>query len=219
MNKGAGWLTTNLDTASANYNFNLNGYHNEHPSQLIIESESCSCTTDINSHFGVNDISGFPKDDYYYYKSAWFNISDEIILYILPNTWNGDTNTNPIQVHIYSNCEYVELFINNKSQSNGQKQKIEYLEYYSVKVNYEPGVISCNCYDSNNNILKTSIIETTNKAYAIKLQQEYPYNNESIIGENHNVLPNNDNPSKTDQYNKLYHLLVALQEEFCIITL
>ena len=47
---GAGWMTTVLDFASANYNYNLDGYHKDHPSQSIIESESCSCTTDRNEY-------------------------------------------------------------------------------------------------------------------------------------------------------------------------
>eukprot|EP01084_Bolivina_argentea_P180799 312351_1 len=86
---------------------------------------------DVNSHFGINDMVGFPKDDYWYYRSVWTDINDEIIMHIVPNTWNGDTNTNPLQIRVYTNCKYIELFINNKSITNG-KQKINPNEYYSI---------------------------------------------------------------------------------------
>eukprot|EP01084_Bolivina_argentea_P083666 151480_1 len=140
----------------------------------------------VNSHFGVNDIIGFPKDMYWYYRSAWINMTDEIILYIMPNTWNGDTETNPEKVRIYTNCKYVEVFVNNKSISNG-KQPVDPLKYYSLSVKYEPGSISANCLDSNNKILKTTMIQTTNKPIAIKLSWAYPYNTTQIIGNGQDV--------------------------------
>ena len=129
-------------------------------------------------HFGVNDIVGFPKDDYFYYKSAWVNMTDEIVLHILPNTWNGDTGTNPIKARVYTNCEYVELFINNKSVSNG-KQQVKPLEYYSASITYSPGEIKANCISGDNEILATKVIETTGSPSTIKLEWEYPYNSES----------------------------------------
>ena len=38
----------------------------------------------INSHFGVMDMCGFPKNIYYYYQSWW---TDEDVLHISPD-WN-----------------------------------------------------------------------------------------------------------------------------------
>ena len=95
----------------------------------------CRKFTDVSTikfvlqHTGVNDIIGFPKDSYFYYKAAWISLQDEIVLHVLPNTWNNDTEANPIQVRVHTNCEYVDLIINNKSVSNG-KQKIKPLQYY-----------------------------------------------------------------------------------------
>ena len=122
---------------------------------------------------------GFPKDSYFYYKSAWVNMTDEIVLHILPNTWNGDSGTSgKVKVRVYTNCEYVELFINNKSVSNG-KQYVKPLEYYAVDVTYSAGEISVNCVDANDKILETKSIQTTGKAVQIKLEWDYPYNSES----------------------------------------
>ena len=47
---GAAWMTTILDFASANYDYNLGGYHSQHPNESIIVSESCSCVTDRNEY-------------------------------------------------------------------------------------------------------------------------------------------------------------------------
>ncbi len=62
------------------------------------------------SFFGVIDSCGFPKDGYYYYRSAW---TDEPTVHIASH-WDygaGDTVT----LLVYSNCGSVELFINGKS--------------------------------------------------------------------------------------------------------
>eukprot|EP01084_Bolivina_argentea_P180802 312356_1 len=229
------YQTPYLDIVGNNYGYqNLAAFHKQYPNRSLIESESCSCTTDrneyvssstdghraayttcidacwtpigtqkfvigsfdwtgfdykgepspynwpdINSHFGVNDMVGFAKDDYWYYRAQWTDINDEIILHLVPNTWNNDTNTNPVLVLVYTNCEYVELFLNNKSLTNG-KQKINVGEYFSMNVTWIYGALSCNCYDVNNNTLKIKTLETTNEPHAIKLGWEYPYNEESI---------------------------------------
>eukprot|EP01084_Bolivina_argentea_P086594 156525_1 len=99
----------------------------------------------VNSHFGINDIIGYPKDLYWYYKSVWFDIKDEVIIHIVPNTWNNDTQTNPIQIRVYTNCKFIELFINNKSISNGKKETVETNQFYSTNVKWEKGQILCNC--------------------------------------------------------------------------
>jgi beta-galactosidase len=38
----------------------------------------------IDSHFGIMDICGFPKDSYYYYKAWW---GDTPVVHVLPH-WN-----------------------------------------------------------------------------------------------------------------------------------
>ena len=63
-------------------------------------------------NFGIIDMCGFPKDTYYFYKSQW---TKEPMVHILPHwTWPGKEGVK-IPVVAYSNCETVELFLNNKS--------------------------------------------------------------------------------------------------------
>jgi beta-galactosidase len=70
-----------------------------------------------SSYFGIVDLAGFPKDAFYMYQSEWTNKS---VLHVFPH-WNwkdGET----IDVWAYTNCEEVELFLNNKSL--GTKKKV-----------------------------------------------------------------------------------------------
>ena len=148
--------STVLDIQGINYNYGqYDPYHKAHPSQPIISSESCSCTSDrgeyasnattghvsaytscvwgcwqpvaerkfvigsmdwtgfdykgeptpypwpdINSHFGVNDIAGFPKDDYYYYRS-WWQQGNETIIHILPGILYRKTNNNISSIYYF----------------------------------------------------------------------------------------------------------------------
>lgn len=66
-----------------------------------------------NGLFGICDLAGFPKDPYYIYQADW---TDKPTIHIIPQNWNfPQYHLAPIPVWIYSNCEEVELFLNNKS--------------------------------------------------------------------------------------------------------
>ena len=58
------------------------------------------------------DIKGFPKDNYYYYKSWW---TDEPVLHIFPHWNHPGKEGQPLTVYCYSNLDEVELFVNGKS--------------------------------------------------------------------------------------------------------
>ncbi len=69
----------------------------------------------INSLFGIFDIAGFKKDDYWYYRSVWQQ-NNETIIYLFPNDWNQWTLGQNVSVWIYSNVQYIDLQLNGKSQ-------------------------------------------------------------------------------------------------------
>jgi beta-galactosidase len=64
-----------------------------------------------SSYFGIVDTAGFPKDIYYFYQSK---LTTEPMVHILPH-WNWSVGTT-VWVWVYSNCDSVELFLNDKSQ-------------------------------------------------------------------------------------------------------
>ena len=66
----------------------------------------------ISSQYGVFDLCGFPKDCSDYLKAWW---TDEPVLMLSPHwNWKGREGKN-ISVRAYSNCDEVELFLNDKS--------------------------------------------------------------------------------------------------------
>jgi beta-galactosidase len=89
----------------------------------------------INSHFGIMDVCGFPKNIYYYYKSWW---TDEDVLHISPH-WNWPEKVGqPIDVWVNSNADSVELFLNGKSLGKKDMPKNGHLQW---QVNYKPGTL------------------------------------------------------------------------------
>ena len=61
---------------------------------------------------GVIDTCGFKKDGYYFYQSQW---TRDPMLHLLPHwNWEG-LEGQVISVIAYTNCETVELFLNDKS--------------------------------------------------------------------------------------------------------
>lgn len=72
----------------------------------------------IGTPFGIVDLCHLPKDNYYY-QSIW---TDKPMVYILPRHWNF-SEKDFIDVWVYTNCDSVELFLNNKSL--GEKKNIK----------------------------------------------------------------------------------------------
>jgi beta-galactosidase len=89
----------------------------------------------INTQFGIIDMCGFPKDDFYYYKAWW---GKEPVLHLFPH-WNfAGREGEEIPVWVHSNLDEVELLVNGKSLGS---QKVPRLGHVEWKVRYEPGVI------------------------------------------------------------------------------
>ena len=65
-----------------------------------------------NSSSGVLDTCGFKKDGYYFYKSQW---TAKPMVHLFPHwNWQGREG-HIIPVTCYTNCDTVELFLNDKS--------------------------------------------------------------------------------------------------------
>jgi beta-galactosidase len=113
----------------------------------------------INSHFGIMDMCGFPKNIYYYYQSWWTNND---VLHISPHwNWKGQEGK-PVTVWVNSNAEMVELFLNGKSVGKKEMLRNRHLEW---NVPYEPGVLQAVAYKQGKKI--TAAVETTGDAYKI----------------------------------------------------
>jgi beta-galactosidase len=116
----------------------------------------------INSQFGIVDMCGFPKDNYFYYKAWW---GTQPVLHLFPH-WNWDERLGePIEVWVHSNLDSVELFLNGKSLGSQQVQPLTHLRWM---VPYSPGVLEARGSKSG----KVEIIakrETTGTPASIQL--------------------------------------------------
>jgi beta-galactosidase len=110
----------------------------------------------INSHFGIMDMCGFPKNIYYYYQSWW---TDKDVLHISPH-WNYPAGRNsrnqPVEVWVNTNAEDVELFLNGKSLGKKTMPRNSHLKW---TVNYQPGMLEAVAFKNGKKLTKK--IETT----------------------------------------------------------
>lgn len=88
----------------------------------------------INSHFGIMDTCGLPKDAYYYYKSVW---TDEPTVHFLPH-WDLKEEGEKVVVRVFSNCDSIELVLNGRSL--GEKEMVKYA-HVDFEVGFEKGEI------------------------------------------------------------------------------
>ena len=103
----------------------------------------------INSHFGILDTCGFPKDNFYYYQSWW---TDQTVLHLLPHwNWPGREGQE-IDVRALSNCDEVELFLNGQSLGRQPMKRNSELRW---KVKYAPGTLSAKGYRAGTVVAET----------------------------------------------------------------
>ena len=119
----------------------------------------------VSSHFGAMDNCGFPKDTFYFYKSAWV---DEPVLHLFPHwNWSGAEGT-VIDVWVYTNLESVELLLNGRSLGSQAVQRNTHLSW---KVPYVPGVLEARASKAGKVVL-TAKRETTGPAAKVVLRSD-----------------------------------------------
>ncbi|HEY5553065.1 MAG TPA: beta-galactosidase GalA [Opitutaceae bacterium] len=117
----------------------------------------------INSHFGILDMCGFPKDNFYYYKAWW---TDEVVLHLLPHwNWPGREG-HEFRVDALSNCNEVEFFLNGASLGRTSMKPNSKLTW---KVKYAPGTLSAKGFDAEGNVIAEAKVETTGEATRLEL--------------------------------------------------
>lgn len=149
----------------------------------------------VNSHFGIMDMCGFPKDIYYYYQAWW---TDNDVLHISPHwNWKGKEGQH-IDVWINSNADKVTLSLNGKNLGTKAMPRNGHL-VWSVK--YEPGRLQALGYKGTRKIKST--VETTKQAARILLtpsklklaadSSDAVVVNVSVLDKNGREVPDADN--------------------------
>ncbi|MCS7033517.1 MAG: DUF4982 domain-containing protein [Phycisphaerae bacterium] len=87
------------------------------------------------SQLGMMDLCGFPKDLFYLHKAWW---TQEPFVHLSPHwTWPGREGQE-IRVLAYTNCEEVELWLNDRSLG---RKPVDPIEMAVWQVIYEPGTL------------------------------------------------------------------------------
>lgn len=119
---------------------------------------------DINSHFGIMDMCGFPKNIYYYYQSWW---TDKDVLHIAPHwNWKGKEGQ-PVVVWVNTNADNVELFLNGRSLGKKNMPRNGHLEWV---VDYAPGKLEAIAFKKGRELRAS--VQTTGRPVSIVLRAE-----------------------------------------------
>jgi beta-galactosidase len=148
-----------------------------------------------SSYFGIIDLAGFPKDAFYLYQSEW---TDKPVLHVFPH-WNWEEGQT-IDVWVYTNCEEVELFLNNESQ--GMKKKTVDELHLMWRLSFKPGVLKAIGRINEEEIL-TKEIKTAGKPAKLILEadkaliaadgRDLAFVTVKILDENGTLVPRADN--------------------------
>jgi beta-galactosidase len=119
----------------------------------------------INSHFGIMDMCGFPKDNFFYYQAWW---GSKPALHLFPHwNWPGKEGQE-VEVWVHANTEKVELFLNGKSLGQQPVVKDTHLMW---KVKYEPGAIEARGFSGGKQVVSAKR-ETTGAPARIVLRPD-----------------------------------------------
>lgn len=117
----------------------------------------------INSHFGILDTCGFPKDSYYYYKAWW---GEAPVAHILPHwNWPGKEGQE-IPVWVHGNAAQYELFLNGQSLGTKDMPRNGHLEW---KVKYAPGTLEAKGFDTAGKVIVSDKVQTVGAPAKIQL--------------------------------------------------
>lgn len=119
----------------------------------------------INSHFGIMDTCGFPKDIYYYYQAWW---TTKLVVHILPHwNWKGDEGKEK-DVWVYSNGDEVELLQDGKSLG---RKKMPFTGHLEWKVSYQPGKLEAVAYKAGKEFGR-DVVATTGDTDQIRIEAD-----------------------------------------------
>lgn len=140
----------------------------------------------VSSQFGLMDLSGNPKDGYYYFRALY---RKEPLIHIACS-WNG-TEGEKKDVVVFTNCSEAELFVNGRSLGKRTGSCYGYLCWKAVS--YEAGKLIA---VGDGGTARDELV-TCGAAKEIKLWLEHGENdiiivNAAIVDEYGNTVPNED---------------------------
>ncbi|GHC67942.1 glycoside hydrolase family 2 TIM barrel-domain containing protein [Roseibacillus persicicus] len=159
-----------------------------------------------SSYYGIMDLCGFPKDRFYLYQAAW---KPELpVAHLLPHwNWPEEQVGQITPVHLYTNGDEAELFLNEQSKGRFQKgdpttdQKSNYRIHWDA-IRYEPGELKAVVYKEGKPWAE-SVVRTAGEPKSLNLQadrlavsangSDYAFLTASIVDSGGNSVPTANN--------------------------
>lgn len=118
-----------------------------------------------SSYYGIIDIAGFRKDRFYLYQSRW---NPEVrVAHIVPH-WTWPERVGLVTpVHVFSEADTAELFLNGTSLGTKTRAEGEY-RFRWDNVKYQPGELSVVTYKDNQTWANASV-KTAGTAAKVQL--------------------------------------------------
>ena len=127
-----------------------------------------------SSYFGCVDLVGLPKDLFYLFQSQWRKLGPPMV-HIVPHHWNWRPGQK-LDIHVFSNCDEVELFINGHSLGRikpffGSGVLAERYRFIWHDVEWEPGAVRTVGYRAGKSCAE-EILKTAEEPAEIRLETE-----------------------------------------------
>jgi beta-galactosidase len=130
----------------------------------------------INSHFGVIDMAGFPKDNYYYHQSVFFTPEEQPMVHLVPMHWNFEDGES-VRVWAYTNGDSVELFLNGNSL--GRKDMDTACRHVEWDVTYAAGDLTAKAYrQGSDEVFASESVVTAGSPVGLVLETDWPLSKE-----------------------------------------
>ena len=127
-----------------------------------------------SSYFGCVDLVGLRKDLFYLMQAQWRK-QDAPMIHIIPHHWNWEPGQ-VLDVHVASNCDEVELFVNGKAYERitpfrGSGILAERYRFIWHDVQWEPGTIRAVGY-RNGEMCVEEVLHTASAPAKLQLTAE-----------------------------------------------
>ncbi|MBP3706438.1 MAG: DUF4982 domain-containing protein, partial [Clostridia bacterium] len=116
----------------------------------------------VTSNFGAMDVCCFPKDNFYWHQVLWV---DKPIVKIMPH-WDFDKEGRKVNFSCYSNCEELEIYINDEFIGRFKNDKFK---SFQKKLTYKSGFVEVIGFNGGKEVCRDRV-ETSKEPIAIKAE-------------------------------------------------
>ena len=142
----------------------------------------------VNSHWGIMDTCGFPKDAFFYLHKAWLT-TERFVLSAAALELAGERRNTDQSDGVLQNCDWAELFLNGKSL--GRKWPRSIPSHQAMwDVPYSPGTLRVIARETEGTpVLAAADVETTGPSAQLSLEIHPSFDARAIPADGRFAIP------------------------------